>query len=212
MATPQRRERLRRVLARRQDDVTVVLDNVHDAHNASAVLRSADGFGVGRIALLYTDHPMPSLSKGVSGHTRKWMTIERYDAAEACLAALRVRGERVVVTHAAAGAPSHLSLDWTGPVAIVLGNEHEGCSPAMRAAADTAVAIPMQGMAQSFNVSVAAAIVLAELCRQRMQRGTYEEHWSASKEALYRQWLTREDEYKNSGSAPELADEGRPTP
>ena len=159
MATPQRRERLRRVLARRQDNVTVVLDNVHDAHNASAVLRSADGFGVGRIALLYTDHPMPSLSKGVSGHTRKWMTIERYDDAEACLAALRARGERVVATHAAAGSPSYLALDWTGPVAIVLGNEHEGCSPAMRAAADTAVAIPMQGMAQSFNVSVAAAIV-----------------------------------------------------
>ena len=192
MPKPERLQRLRRVLARRQDDVTLVLDNVHDAHNASAVLRSADGFGVGRIVLLYMNRPIPRLSKGVSGHTRKWMQIDRYDDPEACLTALRARGERVVATHLATGAASHLAVDWTGPIAIVLGNEHEGCSPAMLAGADASVAIPMQGMAQSFNVSVAAAILLAELYRQRLARGGYQERWSDPKEALWEEWLARE--------------------
>ena len=192
MPTPERMERLRSVLSRRQDDVTVVLDNVHDAHNASAVLRSADGFGVGRIALLYTEHPMPSLSKGVSGFTRKWMTIDRYDDVASCVAALRGRGDRIVATHVQEKASTHLAVDWTGPVALVLGNEHEGCSVEMRAAADATVAIPMQGMAQSFNVSVAAAIILAELYRQRAEQGMYQPDWNGAKEALYRSWLARE--------------------
>lgn len=192
MPTPERLERLRSVLARRQDDVTVVLDNVHDAHNASAVLRSADGFGVGRIALLYKDHPMPALSKGVSGFTQKWMTIDGYDNVESCVAALRARGEQIVATHVQEDASSHLEVDWTCPVALVLGNEHEGCSPAVRAAADATVAIPMQGMAQSFNVSVAAAIILAELYRQRAEQSMYQPDWNSAKEALYRSWLARE--------------------
>ena len=192
MPTEERLQRLRSVLERRQDDVTVVLDNVHDAHNASAVLRSADGFGVGRIALLYTDQEMPELSKGVSGYTRKWMTLERYGDVESCLAALRGRGERVVATHVAPGSASHLAVDWTQPVALVLGNEHTGCTPAMQAAADETVSIPMLGMAQSFNVSVAAAIILAELYRQRAGQGMYQPEWNGTKEALYHSWLARE--------------------
>ena len=192
MVTPERLQRLRGVLERRQDDVTVVLDNVHDAHNASAVLRSADGFGLGRIALLYTDQELPSLSKGVSGHTRKWMTLERYGDVASCVAALRGRGERIVATHVDAELMSHLGMDWTQPVALVLGNEHTGCTPEMRAAADATVSIPMRGMAQSFNVSVAAAIILAELSRQRAGQGMYEPQWNGAKEALYRSWLARE--------------------
>ena len=192
MPTEQRLRRLRNVLERRQDDVTVVLDNVHDAHNASAVLRSADGFGVGRVALLYTDHPTPTISKGVSGYTRKWMTIDHYGDAAACVSALRARGEQIIATHVEAGARSHLAIDWTRPVALVLGNEHEGCTPAMRAAADATVAIPMQGMAQSFNVSVAGAIIMAELYRQRAEQGMYRPQWNEAKERLYRSWLARE--------------------
>jgi tRNA (guanosine-2'-O-)-methyltransferase len=192
MPTEQRLQRLRSVLARRQNDVTVVLDNIHDAHNASAILRSADGFGVGRIALLYTDQPLPSLSKGVSGFTRKWMTFENYDSHADCLAALRDRGEQIVATQLTTGAPSHLEIDWTQSVAIVLGNEHEGCTPAIQEAADATVTIPMQGMAQSFNVSVAASIILAELYRQRSGQGMYRPEWNGAKEALYRSWLARE--------------------
>ena len=192
MPTEQRLRRLRAVLERRQDDVTVVLDNVHDAHNASAVLRSADGFGIGRVALLYTEHPTPAISKGVSGYTRKWMTIEQYGDTASCVAAVRARGEQIVATHVEPGAHSHLEIDWTGPVALVLGNEHEGCTPAMRAAADATVAIPMQGMAQSFNVSVAGAIILAELFRQRAKQGMYQPEWNTTKETLYRSWLARE--------------------
>ena len=192
MPTEQRLRRLRSVLERRQDDVTVVLDNVHDAHNASAVLRSADGFGIGRVALLYTEHPTPAISAGVSGYTRKWMTIDQYDDTASCVAALRARGEQIVATHVEPGARSHLEIDWTHPVAVVLGNEHEGCTPAMRAAADATVAIPMQGMAQSFNVSVAGAIILAELFRQRAKRGMYQPEWNTTKETLYRSWLARE--------------------
>lgn len=193
MPTARRRRRLRDVLERRQDDVIVVLDNIHDPHNASAVLRSADAFGVARIALLYTTQEMPELSKGVSGYTRKWMDIERYQDTEACIDALRAEGVRIIATNVQEDACSHLETDWTHPVALVLGNEHEGCSAEMRAAADATVAIPMVGMAQSFNVSVAGAIILAELYRQRAGAGMYRPEWNSAKEALYRSWLAREE-------------------
>ena len=192
MPTSRRRQRLRHVLERRQDDVTVVLDNVHDAHNASAVLRSADGFGIGRIALLYTDNPMPVLPDGVSGFTRRWLQIDSYDDPPTCIGALRARGERIIATHLQEDTTSQLEVDWTGPVALILGNEHQGCTPEMRAAADATVAIPMLGMAQSFNVSVAGAIILAELYRQRAAHGMYQPKWNRVKEALYRSWLARE--------------------
>ena len=84
-------------------------------------------------------------------------------------------------------------IDWTRPIALAVGNEQRGCSAELIAAADRTVASPMQGMAQSFNVSVAAAVVLGEAFRQRQAAGRYAASWSDEKEAILRAWLAREE-------------------
>ena len=192
MPTPGRVHRLRSVLERRQDDLCLVLDNIHDTHNASAILRTCDGFGIGRIAFLYTDNPVPEIVAGVAARTEKWMRIAHYQHVQRCVDSLRGQHGRVLATHLDAGARSYLEVDWTQPAAIVFGNEHRGCSEEVLARADYAISVPMQGMAQSFNVSVAAGIILGELYRQRAARGLYAPSWSDGKERVYETWLARE--------------------
>ena len=190
MTTERRRRRMREVLARRQDDLVIVLENIHDAHNASAVLRSCDAFGVGAVALCYTDQVFPKISSGAAANVQKWLQIERYDSVAECVAALRERSLRIYATELAGEPLDYLDVDWRGPSAIVLGNEHRGCSEEMLAAADARVRIPMQGFVGSLNVSVAAAVLLAEASRQR--RGQPPPAWSAVKQAAFEEWIERE--------------------
>ena len=182
---------MREVLARRQDDLVVVLENIHDAHNASAVLRSCDAFGVGAIALCYTDQVFPKISSGAAANVQKWLQIERYESAAECVAALRERSLRIYATELDGEPLDYLDVDWRGPSAIVLGNEHRGCSEEMLAAADARVRIPMQGFVGSLNVSVAAAVLLAEASRQR--RSLPPPAWSAVKQGVFDEWLGREE-------------------
>ncbi len=187
--TERRLARMRRVLERRHDDVVVVIENVHDQHNASAILRSCDAFGVGRVALVYTNQVFPEISGGVAAQVQKWLQIDRFDSAEACVAALHSEGIKVYATQLTDDAQDYLGIDFTGPAAIVLGNEHAGCSVEMTALADGAIVVPMLGFAQSLNVSVAAAVLLAELARQRR---AVEPPWTERKAALEQTWIDRE--------------------
>ena len=197
MISDRRLARFRQILERRQLDLEVVLDNIYDAHNASAVVRTSDGFGVGAVNLLYTEEVFPDISKGVSGHVRKWTTFHDHTDAATCVETLHARGLEVVATRVDPAASSHLEIDWTQPIALALGNEQRGCTAELIAAADRAIAIPMQGMAQSFNVSVAAAVVLGEAFRQRQAAGRYAASWSDEKEAILRAWLEREEPWED---------------
>jgi tRNA (guanosine-2'-O-)-methyltransferase len=180
---------MRGVLERRHDDLVVVIENIHDAHNASAILRSCDAFGVGRIALVYTDQEYPEISGGVAAKVQKWLRFDRYDTAEACVTALHSEGIRVLATDLTDQSADYLSVDFHGPTAIVLGNEHSGCSPEMVALADGALIVPMVGFVQSLNVSVAAAVILAEIARQRRN---VQPAWTPHKSALIESWVERE--------------------
>lgn len=190
MVTERRLGRMREVLGRRWDDLAVVVENVHDAHNASAILRSCDAFGVPRVLLCYTDEEFPKISGGVAAKVQKWLEIERYGAARECVEALHGRGIAVYATCLEESAEDYAEVDWTRPSAIVLGNEHRGCSEEMLGLADAAVRIPMAGFVDSLNVSVAAAVLLAEMARQR--RGMAAPAWTAEREALLEAWLERE--------------------
>ena len=190
MVTERRERRMREVLGRRWDDLAVVIENVHDAHNASAILRSCDAFGAGRVVLCYTDEEFPKISGGVAGKVQKWLEIEQSGSAAECVAGLRARGLRVYATCLDEDARDYVELDWRGPAAIVLGNEHRGCSEEMLGLADARVRIPMAGFAESLNVSVAAAVLLAEAARQR--RGMPLPAWTGEREALLESWLERE--------------------
>lgn len=180
---------MREVLERRHDDLVVVLENIHDAHNASAILRSCDAFGVGRIALVYNNQQFPAISGGVAAKVEKWLQIDRYESAEECVSVLRSEGIRVYATQLTEDAQDYLSVEFSGPSAIVLGNEHAGCSAEMLALADGALIVPMVGFVQSLNVSVAAAVILSEMARQR--RGAHPA-WTQRKAALERSWIDRE--------------------
>ena len=182
---------MREVLARRHDDLVVVIENVHDAHNASAVLRSCDAFGVGAVALCYTQEAFPKISSGAAANVQRWLQIERYGSVEECVASLRERSLPIYATELGGEPRDYLDVDWTEPAAIVLGNERRGCSDEMLAAADARIVIPMQGFVGSLNVSVAAAVLLAEAARQR--RGGRPE-WTPTKDALLEAWLEREAE------------------
>jgi tRNA (guanosine-2'-O-)-methyltransferase len=174
--TERRVERVRAVLRQRQPDLTIVLEDVHDPHNASAVLRTCDAVGVLRVHLVYVleQPPRGSFSRTVSGSAAKWLQIERWRSIAACYAALRAEGFAILATALRPESVDLYEADLTRPVALVFGNEHRGVSPAAIDGADASLMIPMVGMIQSLNISVACAIGLYEALRQRRASGAYD--------------------------------------
>ncbi len=172
--TDRRLERIKDVLSRRQTDLTLVINNIHDPHNVSAILRSCDAFGIHRVHLLYTDTAFPALGKKSSGSAKKWVETVRHKDADSLAAALKGQGFSLVATSFTESAKPLPQWDLTGKVAIILGNEHRGVDEDLAPHVDGALYIPMQGMVQSLNVSVAAAVILYEGFRQRQAAGCYD--------------------------------------
>jgi tRNA (guanosine-2'-O-)-methyltransferase len=173
--TPRREARVREVLARRQKDLTLVVDNVWDPHNVSAILRSCDAFGVLTVHLYYTVEEFPELGKKSSASGRKWIGRRRHRDARAMVDELTGRGFRLFRTGFSPAARPLTEYDFTRPTALILGNEHSGVSPELAELVPDELYIPMQGMIPSFNVSVAAALMLYEAWRQRDQAGMYDQ-------------------------------------
>ncbi len=185
---------MRRTLQRRQPDLTIVIEDVHDPHNVSAMLRSCDAVGVAGAHLVYTVEERPELSKGVSASALRWLDLHSHESIPACYAALRERGFAIYATSLTHDATDLYDLDLTGPVAILLGNETRGASDEAVALADGCVYIPMMGMVESLNVSVACAVILYEALRQRLAAGRYDEPSLAADDidARLRAWLLRD--------------------
>ncbi len=168
--TPARRAAIAQVVTARTFAVVPVLEHLTDAGNVAAVLRSAEGLGYGAAHVV---EPPGSAARAAAANrltpTRvtqgadKWLFIRPWPDSAACVAHLRAAGLRVVATSLSAGSVPLAELDLSTPVAIAFGNEHRGVSPALAAAADQLIAIPMCGFTRSFNVSVAAALVLAHV-------------------------------------------------
>lgn len=171
--TERRRRRMIDVLSRRQPDLTVVLENVHDPHNVSAVLRSCDAVGILTVHLVYNVEEWPELSRVSSGSAVKWLDIVRHPDIPSCYRVLRDQGFTIYATHLDVAAQELYDLDLTQPVALVFGNEHRGVSEEAHRQADGNFIIPMMGMVQSLNISVACAVSLYEALRQRRAAGAY---------------------------------------
>jgi tRNA (guanosine-2'-O-)-methyltransferase len=174
--TGRRLERIQHVLERRQPDLTVVLENVHDPHNLAAVLRSCDAVGAMRVHFTMDPDTKPhrAFSRRSSGSAAKWIDVVEHPAIEDCYTLLRDQGFAILAT---GGGPTSLpmsAVDLTAPVAIVLGNEMRGLSDAAMGGADLIVTIPMVGMIRSLNISVACAVLLYEAFRQRDADGFYD--------------------------------------
>lgn len=172
--TPERTERLESVLNKRQPDLTVVLENVFDPHNISAVMRTCDAVGIQDIYILNNKIP-PHRKWGAksSSSAAKWLTIHQFTNAEACFTELRKRYKKIYTTHLSTNAVSLHELNLTEPVALVFGNEHSGVSDDIIAMADGNFIIPQVGIIKSLNISVACAVTLYEAFRQKTKAGHY---------------------------------------
>src|SRR4051812_35409590 len=154
--TNERRQKIESVLANRQNDLTVVLENVFDPHNISAVMRSCDAVGVQEIYVLNTKIPLhKKWGSRSSSSAAKWLSIHQFDNAEECFASLRKKHSIVLTTHLSTDAVSLYDINLTESVALVFGNEHAGVSGEIRALADGNFVIPQVGMIPSLNISVA---------------------------------------------------------
>jgi tRNA (guanosine-2'-O-)-methyltransferase len=182
-------------LARRQPDLTVVIEDIHDPHNASAMLRSCDGVGVLGVHLVYNLEvpPRAAFARTTSGSAAKWVDIEFHDSVGSCYETLRHKGFSILATAVGPEATSIYDVDLARPVALVFGNEMRGLSEEAIALADICVAIPMMGMVQSLNVSVACAVCLYEAYRQRREAGAYDAPKldASSFDLLEEDWLRR---------------------
>ena len=173
MRTERRLNRLEEVLRRRQPDLTVVMENIHDPHNVSAILRSCDAAGVMEVQLVYTSTEFPDMGKKSSASAKKWVERRCFKSIKECYDKLHAEGYIVYATHLEVSAKAPYEIDMTKKTAFVVGNEHEGVSSEAAQLADGILQIPMLGMIQSLNVSVAAAVILFEVVRQRISAGHY---------------------------------------
>jgi len=203
---------MRGTLLRRQPGLAVVMENVADAHNVSAMLRSCDAVGAADAHLVYTIEEPPEISKGVAASAQRWLDLRSHASIEDCYADLRKQGCAIYATTLTHDAHEFYELDLTKPSAFVFGNESRGVSDAAVVGADAAVYIPMMGMVESLNVSVACAVALYEALRQRQAAGMYEQlSWSDDEfDMRLRTWLEREGRDPEAADAPSGNDIPRP--
>lgn len=173
--TPDRHKRLTTVLNHRQPDLTVVLENVFDPHNVSAVMRTCDAVGIQDIYIL-NDRIPPHKKWGYrsSSTAAEWLSVHQFTDAESCFAEIRKKYEKIYTSHLNETAVNVYETDLTQSIALVFGNETFGVSDAIRKYSDGDFIIPQVGIIKSLNISVACAVTLYEAFRQKSQKGHYE--------------------------------------
>lgn len=192
---PDREQKIRAVIHQSQPDLTVVLENIFDPLNISAVLRSCDAVGVREIFVVYTKKYLDKrglvLGKRTSGGTFKWIDVYVFEDLEECFRRVRTRYGRILATGLGAQSQSLYAVDLSLPTALLFGNEDEGLSAEALALADGNFVIPQAGFAESLNISVACAVSLFEARRQRAAKGFYNENprlGPAEQEQLFQRW------------------------
>ena len=198
--TPERRQRIKDITNRRQVGLTVILENVHDVHNIGAVMRSCDAVGIHEIFVLYTeshlDEDRLTLGKRSSAGTRKWIDVHFFRDRDHCFETVRRSYSSIQCAMLIPESQNLWNLDLSESIALLFGNERDGVSPESMALSDGSFYIPMAGMVQSLNISVACAVTLFEAFRQRSEKGYYESNNPAPlqfQEKLLESYLSRQD-------------------
>jgi tRNA (guanosine-2'-O-)-methyltransferase len=173
--TESRKDRLRHVLRYRQNDLTVILENVADPHNIFAVMRSCDAVGISEIYVINTsDILFSQWGEKSSSSARKWIIVHHFQDIKTCMEAVRKKYQQVASTHLAEGSKSLYDIDFTLPTALAFGNERKGLSKEILAYCDFNYTIPQIGMISSLNISVACAVSIYEGYRQKEIVGHYD--------------------------------------
>lgn len=193
MKSERRRNKILQVLSQRQPDLTLVMENIHDPHNVSAMLRSADAVGIHEVNLVYTNQKFPRIGSKSSSSANKWIERRKFASITECYKQLRSEGFQIFATRLDESAKKLYDCNLVKPTAFVFGNEHSGVSNEAALLADATVYIPMMGMIQSLNVSVACAVTIYEALRQRYEKGMYNSpRFSREKlEELFQKWLAK---------------------
>ncbi len=173
--TEKRIEKLTKVIRSRQPSLKLVLENIHDRHNVSAIFRTCDAAGIPKVSLIYNLEKFPKIGKKSSASAFKWVEKEKFKTVEECYSALKKDGYKIYASAISETAKDVYELDFTKKTAIVMGNENRGLSDEAIEKADVRFKIPMYGMVQSLNVSVSAAIVIYEALRQRIKSHKFNE-------------------------------------
>ena len=193
MKSERRRNKIHQVLFQRQPDLTLVMENIHDPHNVGAMLRSADAVGIHEVNLVYTTQKFPRIGSKSSSSANKWVGRRKFASIKECYDQLHTEGFQILATRLDDGARKLYDFNLLKPTAFVFGNEHAGVTGEAANLADATVYIPMMGMIQSLNVSVACAVTIYEAMRQRLEKGVY----NTSKfnkeelERLFQEWLAK---------------------
>jgi len=192
-----RLDRIDQILRYKQPTLKVMLDDVHSSQNLSAILRSCDGAGVLHLYYTTADNKDLRIHKTITQGAHRWVERRRVENEEkvSFLRKQQQEGYQIVVTHLEENAISFRDVDYSKPTIIVMGNEKEGVSSKVIALADKMVTIPMQGMVQSLNVSVATALILYEAQRQLSDAGRYDtpQLSKEEREKIKSDWLYRDN-------------------
>lgn len=187
--TPERQLRFDEVLAHRTFEVATVCEGIYDRGNISAVVRSAEAFGFAPFHIIERDEKFKN-SQRVTRGADKWIEEKKWKSSEAAIAHLKSEKRKLIVTSLDANIAID-DIDFSQPVALVMGNEKEGVSELMKASADYRIKIPMYGFVQSFNISVAAAISLYHISQKRKQIGKTSELTEVQKNILRAHYVLR---------------------
>jgi tRNA (guanosine-2'-O-)-methyltransferase len=191
----EREQKIRSVIRQSQTDLTVILENINDPLNISAVLRSCDAVGIREVFAVYTEKYLDKrglrLGKRTSGGAFRWIDVYVFEDLATCFERVRQRYGRILATALGEQSDSLYELDLTQPTALLFGNEDEGVSAGALALADGNFIIPQSGFAESLNISVACAVSLFEARRQRAQKGFYDSRPQLDpdqQEQLFQRW------------------------
>jgi len=196
--SPRRLERMQEVLSERLQSVVVVAEAVRRRHNVSAILRSAEAFGVNQMHLVTNAfQPAPGAARG----TERWVQVARHDTTSRCLHALKDQGFRIYVCDLEENAYTPETVPVDSPIALVFGSELQGVSSEARELADGVVRVPMRGFAESLNVSVAAALTLRPVCDRRRALVGDGDLSLDEQRALFAHWIERDVRAKTHARA-----------
>jgi tRNA (guanosine-2'-O-)-methyltransferase len=171
--TPERLNRINTMLDKRQPDLTVCMEGLHKSHNLAAVVRTCDAIGISDVHAVWKSEEA-EVRGGSAAGSQNWIDVHNYHKTEDAISALKAQGMQILVTNLSDTAVHFTEIDYTKPTAIVLGQEKFGTSDIALELADQDIVIPMVGMVQSLNVSVACSVVLYEAQRQRQMAGMYD--------------------------------------
>ncbi|WP_223670575.1 tRNA (guanosine(18)-2'-O)-methyltransferase TrmH [Kangiella shandongensis] len=172
--SPTRYQKIIELLSNRQPDLTVFMDEVHKPHNLAAIVRTSDAVGIGHVHAVFPPEVRYSGHHTSSG-SKRWVTTHKHPDLRTGIEQIKSQGMQVLAAHFSDKAVDFRSIDYTKPTCLLVGSELVGVSDEAAELADEHVIIPMVGMVQSLNVSVATALILYEAQRQRDEAGMYGE-------------------------------------